>query len=107
MSCAPHWLSAGPAGFGITTALCAAALALATTAGADPVIPRAGDSSAADTVAALQAAGFDTRVDFLEGNPNVPLGECKVTTILNPNGPMASMLMMSTVYVQVACPNAK
>ncbi len=107
MSIEPRRISVGRAGVGIAAALCVAALASAATAGADPVIPRAGDSSAADTVAALQAAGFDTRVDFLEGNPNVPLGECKVTTILNPNGPMASMLTLSTVYVQVACPNAK
>lgn len=107
MFCAPRWITAGRAGFGIAAALCVGALASAAAADADPVIPRAGDTSAAETIDALQAAGFDTRVDFLEGNPNVPLRECRVTSILNPNGPMASMLMLSTVYVQVACPNAK
>jgi hypothetical protein len=85
----------------------AAVLSTAPSATAEPAIPQAGATDAATTIDALSSSGFDVQVNFLEGRPNVPLRECKVDAIRNPNGPMASMVMLSTVYVDVACPNAK
>ncbi|MUL46194.1 hypothetical protein FZI85_09400 [Mycobacterium sp. CBMA293] len=76
-------------------------------AAADPVIPRPGDASAEDTINALEASGYDTEVQFLTGPPNVPLSACKVTAIHNPDGSTASPGRLSTVYVDVSCPNAK
>lgn len=84
-----------------------AALGLAPIASADPVLPEAGSRSAADTISAYEASGFDVDVNYPEGPPNVPLTECKVTAIRNFNGPMASLMMLSAVDVDVACPNAK
>ncbi len=76
-------------------------------AAADPIIPQAGSASADIIVNELTSSGFDVQINYLQGNPNVPLKECKVDAIRNPNGPMASMIMLSTVYVDVSCPNAK
>lgn len=84
-----------------------ASLGFATTASADPVLPQPGSASAADTVAAYRASGFDVRTNFVEGTPNVPLSECMVTTIRNFNGPMESLIMPSPVDIDVTCPNAK
>lgn len=69
--------------------------------------PQAGVESASATVDDLQASGYDVQINYLAGNPNVPLSECKVTAIRNFNGPMASLMMLSTVAVDVSCPNAK
>lgn len=88
-----------------TTVMVAAAAA--PIADADTPFPQAGSESAADTVRDLQSSGFDVEINWLEGHPNVPLNECKVTEIHNPNGAMASMTTLSTVYIDVACPNAK
>ncbi|MDR3664643.1 MAG: hypothetical protein P4L86_30365 [Mycobacterium sp.] len=76
-------------------------------AAADPVIPRPGDTSAEETINALEASGYDTEVQFLTGPPNVPLSECQVIAIHNPDGATAATGRLSTVYVDVSCPNAK
>jgi hypothetical protein len=55
----------------------------------------------------LQAQGFDVVINFLQGHPNVPLSECHVNAINNPNGAAPNPSTLSTVYVDVACPNAK
>jgi hypothetical protein len=61
-------------------------------------------------------AGYNVSINWLEGHPNVPLKECKVTGISGLNGSTTStdimMMLMEptefdTVYVDVACPNAK
>ncbi|HYO02490.1 MAG TPA: hypothetical protein VET27_11690 [Mycobacterium sp.] len=79
----------------------------APSAAADPIVPQAGSASADIIINALTSSGFDTQINWLQGRPNVPLSECRVDAIHNPNGPMASMIMLSTVYVDVSCPNAK
>ncbi|MUL77141.1 hypothetical protein [Mycolicibacterium sp. CBMA 226] len=79
----------------------------APSAAADPIIPRPGDASAEDTINALEANGYDTEVQYLAGPPNVPLSACKVTAIHNPDGATAGPGRLSTVFVDVSCPNAK
>ena len=76
-------------------------------ANADTPLPSAGSTSADVTISAYQSAGYDVQINWIEGHPNVPLSECKVNQIHDPNGPMASMLVLSTVYLDVTCPNAK
>lgn len=88
-------------------ALAIAAAAAAPVAVAEPIIPQAGSEPADATIRDLQSAGFDVRINYASGSPNVPLSECKVTDINNPNGPMASMITLSTVYVSISCANAK
>lgn len=83
---------------------------------ADPVLPVAGGASASDTVSQLEAAGYTVSINYLEGRPNVPLNECKVTGISTFGAAMTStdiMMMLlepdefDTAYIDVACPNAK
>jgi hypothetical protein len=84
----------------------AASIAAAPIASADePIFPTAGSESASATVMDLESQGFDVVVNFLQGQPNVPLSECRVNGINNPSHMVPAGL--STVYVDVLCPNAK
>jgi hypothetical protein len=85
----------------------AASTAVAPIAAADPVFPTAGSESASATIADLKAQGFDVVINWLTGYPNVPLSECSVNGIHNPDGVVPNPSKLSTVYVDVACPNAK
>jgi hypothetical protein len=92
------WLVAGAAA--------AAAIAAAPVAAAEPVFPTTGSESVGATVNDLKAQGFTVVINYLEGRPNVPLAECKVTAINDPSAPTADPSTV-TVSVDVACPNAK
>ena len=92
------WLVAGGA--------VVAALAAAPLADADAGFPTAGSESVGATVTDLKAQGFSVVVNYLEGQPDVPLSECHVTAIDDPNAPTADPSTV-TVSVDVACPNAK
>jgi hypothetical protein len=83
----------------------AASIAVAPMAGADDALPTAGSESASATIMDIEAQGFDVVVNFLQGHPNVPLSECRVNGINNPNHMVPAE--QSTVYVDVLCPNAK
>ncbi len=85
-------------------------------AAADPVLPVAGGGSASDAVSQLQSAGYTVSINYLEGRPNVPLNECKVTGITTFGAAMTSTTIMmmlmepdefDTAFIDVACPNAK
>ncbi len=93
-------------GAGLLALGAAAAITLVPTAVADSVFPAAGDESASATINDLRAQGYDVRVNFLQGTPNVPLNECQVNDIDNPSAPSVPP-SMATVYVNVLCPNAK
>jgi hypothetical protein len=92
------WLVAGAAA--------TAAIAAAPVATADLVFPTAGSESVGATVHDLKAQGFTVLINYLEGQPNVPLSECQVLSINNPSAPTADPSTV-TVSVDVACPNAK
>ena len=98
------------AAFGVLSLAAAAAIApfaAGPIAAADTGLPQAGSESADATIRDIQDAGFDVQINYTNGHPNVPLSECKVTNVNNPNGAMASMLTLSTVYVDINCANAK
>ena len=99
--------SAHPILLGSLAAASVIAFAGSPIAAADTALPQAGSTSADVTISAFQTAGYDVRINWIEGHPNVPLNECKVNDIHNPNGAMASIMMLSTVYLDVTCPNAK
>lgn len=99
-------------------AVAALAIVAAPAAGADAILPTAGNGPASDAVAQLQSAGYTVSVNYTEGHPNVPLNECRVTNIygLGRTGTTTSsdvmtMLMepeqFDTVSLDVNCPNAK
>ena len=91
----------------LTCAGTAASVALVPMAAADAVFPTAGAESASATVMDLQAQGYDVVINWLQGHPNVPLSECRVNGINNPNSGVPDSSTLSTVYVDIACPNAK
>jgi len=92
----------------LVCAAAAASVAAAPIASADdPVFPTAGTESASATVMDLQAQGFDVVINWLQGHPNVPLSECRVNGINNPSHMAPDSSTLSTVYVDVLCPNAK
>jgi hypothetical protein len=88
-------------------AMAAAAVGLAGTAAADDqILPKAGDEPADVTIQQLQSDGYTVSINWLDGYPNVPLGECKVTGISGLGG-STQPAEFETAYVDVACPNAK
>lgn len=89
----------------LVCASAAGTIAAAPLATADPVFPSAGSESASATVMDLESQGFDVVVNFLQGQPNVPLSECRVNGINNPSHMVSAA--SSTVYVDMLCPNAK
>jgi len=91
----------------LVCAAAATAIAASPTASAEPVFPTAGTESASATVMDLQAQGFDVVINWLQGHPNVPLSECRVNGINDPSHMPANPATLSTVYVDVLCPNAK
>lgn len=95
----------------------AAAVTTAPIASANPaILPTPGNGPASVAVQQLESAGYNVSINWLEGHPNVPLSDCKVTSIsgLKVTVTQSDVVMMSmdsgsfdTVYVDVACPNAK
>jgi hypothetical protein len=85
----------------------AVSLAVASPAAADDLIlPTPGDGPADVAIQQLQSAGYTVSINWLEGHPNVPLRECKVTGISGLDGSTPPK-GFETVYVDVSCPNAK
>ena len=79
-----------------------------------PILPTPGDGPASTAVQELQSAGYNVSINWLEGHPNVPLSECKVTSISGLRVTMQAdgMTLMEparfdTAYVDITCPNAK
>jgi len=85
----------------------AAALPITGTAiaAADSQWPVAGAESASATLQDLAAQGYDIQINWVSGYPDVPLSECWVDDIHNPDGrPHPGTL--STVYVDIGCPSS-
>ena len=90
-----------------------ASIADAPIAAADPVWHVGGAESASDTLKDLVAQGYDiqingiTQLNGVTRYPNYPISmssACRVDAIYYPGGP-ASQNTLSTVYVDITCPN--
>jgi hypothetical protein len=101
-----RFIARASVGVGLPAFGAAGLIALAPSAVADSVFPAAGDESASATINDLRATGYDVRVNFLDGTPNVPLYECQVNDINNPSAPNVPP-SKTTVYVNILCPNDK
>jgi hypothetical protein len=55
------------------------------------------------TIRDLAAQGYNIPVNWVTGYPNVPLYECWVDAIHNPDGP-PNPKTLDTVYVDMGCP---
>ena len=93
------WVAAA----GATAAMVAAPIATADSA----ALPVPGAGPANEAIDDLQADGFNVMINWLEGHPNVPLSECEVNAIHDPNSSAVSPSTFQTIYVDVTCPNAK
>jgi hypothetical protein len=82
-----------------------AAIAVAPIAAADPVFPTPGNQSAAETLRELSAQGYTVQINWVSGYPTVPLYECWVDAIHNPDGPPSSQNTLAIVYVDIGCPS--
>lgn len=117
MSNASHTLSFRKAACWAIVAGAAVAVTGAPSAAANSaILPTPGDGPASIAVQQLQSAGYDVSINWLEGHPNVPLSECKVSGIsgLKVIVMQDDVVMMmtepgglNTVYVDITCPNAK
>jgi hypothetical protein len=87
------------------TAAAAASVALAPAAAAEPVWPVGGGEPADQTVEDLAAQGYDVQVNWVTGQRDVPLYECWVDGIHNPDGPPTFEHQLATVYVDIGCPS--
>jgi hypothetical protein len=85
----------------------AASIAAVPIAAASTDLPTPGAGPASEAIDELQAQGFNVAINWLEGQPNVPLRECRVNSINNPSSSPVSLSELTTVYVDVACPTAK
>jgi hypothetical protein len=93
------WVAAA----GATASVLAAPIAAADSA----ALPVPGAGSASDAIEDLKADGFNVMINWLEGHPNVPLSECQVNAIHDPNRLPVGPSTFQTIYVDVTCPNAK
>jgi hypothetical protein len=92
--------------FGMLVAgLTAASVVCPPLAAAEPVWPVAGAEDARATVDDLEDQGYDVQINWVSGVSSVPLHWCKVTAIHNPNHSPPTDDSLSTVYVDVSCPN--
>jgi hypothetical protein len=79
-----------------------AAIAVApNAAAADPALPQPGSEDASATISDLESRGYDVRVQYTNGLPDVELNQCWVNTI---NTADAAAGGLRTVYIDVECP---
>lgn len=98
------WLNPGCFAAASIVAAAAASIAVAPISAADPVWPVGGAEPADATIEDLEAQGYDVQVNWVTGYPTVPLSECWVDDIHNPNqGPRQDIL--TTVWVDIGCPS--
>ena len=66
----------------------AASVAIAPIAAA---VPEAGSEAADATISDLKAEGYNVRINYVSGTPDVPLSECSVTGIDTAAAPVATV----------------
>lgn len=73
-------------------------------AAANPA-PAANGQSAAATIGALEAQGYNVQINWISGFDTKPLSQCWVTSLNNPGDFEPTDGTFVTVYVDVVCPN--
>ena len=83
----------------------AASTAVAPVGAADPVWPVGGGEPADATLDDLASQGYTVQVNWVSGYPTVPLSECWVDAIHDPDGPPTPKDPLAVVYVDIGCPS--
>jgi hypothetical protein len=94
----PKWVAS-------TLLVAAASTALPPVAAAEPVDPVAGSESAQAVIDDLSAQGYNVEINWVSGVSSVPLSQCSVNGIHNPDHSVGPPTTFTTVYVDVSCPN--
>ncbi len=77
-----------------------AAIGSAPVAAADP-----GSESARAVIDDLTEQGYNVEINWVSGVSSVPLSQCSVNGIHNPDHSAGPPTTFTTVYVDVSCPN--
>jgi hypothetical protein len=72
---------------------------------AEPVGPAPGGGAADATIADLKAQGYNVQINWVQGDISMPLSQCSVSAIHNPDRSPRPQRSFTTVYVDVACPD--
>jgi hypothetical protein len=86
-------------------AACAAMVAAAPIAAADPACPARGEQTARVVIDDLAAEGYDVQINWLNGQSYRSLCECTAPAVHNPNRSGGPPETFTTVYVDVFCPD--
>jgi hypothetical protein len=91
----------------IATGAAVASIASAPITAADPIWPFGGAEPADATIQDLEAQGYTVQINWVSGYPTVPLYECWVDDIHNPNGSAPpSRDTLAIVWVDIGCPSS-
>lgn len=96
----PRWVSPPLLLIGAATLVAPAPYAVA-----EPVWPTAGSESAQAVIDDLTDQGYNVEINWVSGVSSVPLSECAVKGINNPDHSEGPPTTFTTVYVDVSCPN--
>ena len=99
-------MSLKPRYFAALLVAAAASITVAPIAAADPIWPVAGAESASATIEDLEAEGYNVAINWVNGYNTVPLSQCTVNAIHNPDRSPDSQNTFTTVYVDVECPDS-
>jgi hypothetical protein len=94
-----------PRWFALTLLVAVVSVGIAPVAAADPVSPTAGSESARAVIDDLTGQGYNVEINWVSGVSSVPLAQCAVTGIHNPDHSEGPPTTFTTVYVDVSCPN--
>src|ERR1700694_4250166 len=84
----------------------AASIGVAPMVAGDPIGPVAGAESASATIADLEAQGYNVAINWVNGYNTVPLSQCTVNAIHNPDRSADSQKTFTTFYVDIECPDS-
>lgn len=82
-----------------------AAIASAPVATAEPLDAVTGSESARAVIDDLTEQGYNVEINWVSGVSSVPLSQCTVNGIHNPDHSAGPPTTFTTVYVDVSCPN--
>ena len=79
----------------------AASIAVVPLAAADDAMPPVGQSPV-EAIADREAEGYNVAINWTRGYPDVPLSQCTLIAIHNPDG--SAPKTSTTVYLDISCP---
>ena len=85
----------------LVAAWAAVSIAIVPLATADDAMPPVGQSPV-EAIEYLEGEGYDVQINWTRGYPEVPLSQCTLVGIHNPDG--SGPKTNTTVYLDISCP---